>query len=106
MARLLGVTMGAREGLLKAEFRDWYPRLVPGVWYKAAWLAAEVLEQQRVWGPRWEVTDRILSGDHFLFRGGRSTRSGRLTRAGDAHQGSRPAPDAGAGTTDTDSDRV
>ena len=88
--------MGAREGLLRAEFRDWYPRLVPGVWYKAAWLAAEVLEQQRVWGPRWEVADRILSESHFLFRGGRPSRSSRLTRAGDVQRGSRPPADDGS----------
>jgi hypothetical protein len=86
--------MGAREGLLKGEFRDWYPRLVPGVWYKAAWLAAEVLEQQRVWGPRWEMTGRVLADTHFLFRGGRSSRTGRLTRAGDGtpHLPATPVP--------------
>jgi hypothetical protein len=83
--------MGAREGLLKGEFRDWYPRLVPGVWYRASWLVAEVLEQQRVWGPRWEITERVLSDSHFIFRGGRLSRGVRRNRRNDAAGGRQPA---------------
>ena len=94
--------MGVREGLLRSEFRDWYPRLVPGVWYKASWLAAEVLEQQRVWGPRWEMRERILSDGHFLFRGGRPNPAGRRARLSDTvGEPGRPS----SGPQDTDDER-
>lgn len=62
--------MAAREALLRPEFRDWYPGLVPGIWYRAAWLVAEVLEQRRTGQPTWELDERVLAGAHFFFRGG------------------------------------
>lgn len=80
--------MAAREALLKPEFRDWYPGIVPGIWYRAAWLAAEVLEQQRCGEPRWALGDRLLTDAHFLFRGGRNRPAqGRRTRWGELQPG-------------------
>jgi hypothetical protein len=75
-----GAGMGAREGLLRPAFREWYPRLVPGIWCKASWLAAAVLEQQQSQGPHWELSERILSDAHFLFRGGPPSPASRQTR--------------------------
>jgi hypothetical protein len=41
------VTVPGREGLLKPEYSDWYPTVVPGVWYHADWLTDTVLQQLR-----------------------------------------------------------
>jgi hypothetical protein len=65
-----------REALLKAEYQEWYPKLTPGVWYDAALLTAQVLEQQRTGEPRWAFEGRALSEAHFRFRGGRARRPG------------------------------
>jgi hypothetical protein len=76
--------MPDREGSLKREYGDWYPGVVPGVWYRAEWLAKTVLEQRRSEEPRWELEDRVPSNRHFLFRGGDSRpRSGARTRRTD-----------------------
>lgn len=64
--------MPDREGCLKREYRDWYPGVIPGVWYRAEWLAKIVLEQRRSDEPTWEFEDRVPSDRHFLFRGGDS----------------------------------
>jgi len=42
-----------REGLLRPEFRDWYPSLTPGIWYPAASLTQLILVQLRSGEPRW-----------------------------------------------------
>jgi hypothetical protein len=65
-----------REALLKTEYREWYPKLVPSIWYDAAQLAAQVLEQQRTGEPKWAVEGRVPSETHFQFRGGRARRPG------------------------------
>lgn len=65
-----GGGMSIREGLLKAEFADWYPGLRPGVWYPAAQLADIVLKQLRDGAPRWKPEGRVPSDAHFQFRGG------------------------------------
>ena len=68
--------MAPREALLKVEYREWYPKLVPGVWYDAAHLTAQVVEQQQTGEPKWAVEGRVPSETHFLFRGGRGRRPG------------------------------
>ena len=61
----------AREALLKPEYRDWYPGLVPGVvGYVSRWLAARVRHARRYLEPRWELEPRIPNEAHFFFRGG------------------------------------
>lgn len=70
----MGGRVTPREALLKAEYREWYPKLVPGVWYVAEQLTAEVLEQQRTGEPKWACEGRLPSDAHFLFRGGRPRR--------------------------------
>jgi hypothetical protein len=61
--------MRARQGRLKAEYSDWYPRITPGVWHNAAWLAEIVLQQQRRGTIRWALEERPLSERHFDFQG-------------------------------------
>ena len=76
--------MPNREGSLKREYRDWYPGVVPGVWYRAEWLAKIVLEQRRSGEPHWEFEDRVPPNHHFLFRGGDPRpRTGARTRRSD-----------------------
>ncbi len=81
--RQVGVSQ--REALLKPEYRDWYPGIVPGIWYNAGWLTAAVLEQQRRGEPRWNSEGRFPSDAHFEFRGGRPRSARDLrTRASDS----------------------
>ena len=70
--------MAPREARLRAEYREWYPKLVPGVWYDAEQLRAEVVAQQRAGEPRWAVEGRVPSDAHFLFRGGRARAPGEM----------------------------
>lgn len=60
----------AREAVLRPEYRDWYPWLIPGVGYRASWLAAIVRRQRRDAEPRWELEARVPNDRHFVFRGG------------------------------------
>ena len=77
--------MTEREGSVKPEFEEWYPSLTAGQWYPAARIRDIVLAQLRSGEPRWQAADRILAGEHFLFRGGISTRGPSLrTRHTDA----------------------
>jgi hypothetical protein len=60
----------AREAVLRPEYRDWYPWLIPGVGYRASWLARVVQSQRRDAEPHWELEPRVPSDRHFVFRGG------------------------------------
>lgn len=74
-----------REGLLRLEFRDWYPSLTPGVWYPADRLTQLILTQLRSGEPRWESDDRVPADAHFEFRGGEPRhQAGERTRRSDA----------------------
>jgi len=76
--------VSTREAQLKAEYADWYPGLDAGVWLAAARVAEQVLEQLRRGEPRWELSIRALSDDHFIFRGGTADRPrGPRTRVSD-----------------------
>ena len=59
-----------RQALLKPEYQDWYPWVTPGVWYRVRWLMELILRQQRRVEPHWQLPSRVLSDDHFVFRGG------------------------------------
>ena len=73
-----------REAQLKREYADWYPGVEAGVWLAAEWVAGQVLEQLRNGEPRWAPSTRVLSDDHFAFRGGTADRpSGPRTRVSD-----------------------
>jgi hypothetical protein len=74
-----------REGLLRPEFRDWYPSLTPGIWYPAASLTQLILVQLRSGEPRWQSEGRVPAEAHFEFRGGEAGRlAGERTRRSDA----------------------
>ncbi len=62
--------MRAREARLRASYSDWFPKISPGVWHNAGWVAEVVLQQLREASPRWELGARPLSDTHFEFRGG------------------------------------
>jgi hypothetical protein len=68
--------MRTREGRLRPEYDEWYPRITPAVWHNAAWLTEIVLQQQRRGAPRWRLGGRALSEEHFEFRG-HAPRQGR-----------------------------
>jgi hypothetical protein len=73
-----------REGVLRPEFRDWYPGLQAGQWYPANDLTTLVLDHLQHGSPQWRSEGRVPSDDHFVFRGG-AARQGpaRHTRSSD-----------------------
>lgn len=76
-------TVAPREALLRPEYREWFPGLVPGIWYHAAWLAEIVREQQERGAPRWAIEGRLPCDEHFAFRGGRARSPTQRTRRTD-----------------------
>jgi len=62
--------MLSRQARLRTAFRDWYPKITPDAWHHALWVREMALAGQRQGGPRWELTGRVLSDDHFDFQGG------------------------------------
>lgn len=60
----------AREAVLKPEYRDWYPGMIPGVGYRASWVAPIVQRQRCESEPSWQLEQRVPSDRHFFFRGG------------------------------------
>ncbi|HEU5041533.1 MAG TPA: hypothetical protein VFT84_11955, partial [Gemmatimonadales bacterium] len=70
--------MRPRQARLRAPFSDWYPNITPDTWHHALWAREMALAGLRQGGPRWQVTGRVLSDDHFDFQGGdrTATRSG------------------------------
>jgi len=67
-----------REAMLRPRFREWYSVLRTDQWYSARQVAELVLAQRRAGEWRWQADARILSNEHFLFRGG-APRSGEMT---------------------------
>jgi len=68
-----------REALLQAEYQPWYPCLRANSWLPADLVAQVVRTQLNRGAPRWSPGARVLSDDHFRFRGGDQGRS-RLVR--------------------------
>jgi hypothetical protein len=62
-----------REARLRREFADLYPGLRTDTWYSAAWLSARQLARTRCDGAATALA-KILSDEHFEFRGGRPRR--------------------------------
>jgi hypothetical protein len=59
-----------RQVLLRAEFADRYPNIPAGTWmvaFAARHLVRYMLSQSR---GGWRLVKRLLSQDHFSFRGG------------------------------------
>jgi hypothetical protein len=55
-----------REARLKPEFASLYPWMRPDIWY----VAASVMSAARDCTPEPPDTQRLLSEEHFEFRGG------------------------------------
>ena len=62
-------SVNARQARIKPEYQEWYPKIQPGVWHNAAWLAEMVLQQQRRGSPTWALEGRVLRDEHVEFRG-------------------------------------
>ena len=58
-----------REAMVRPRYREWYPSLRADHWYGARDLAEQVLAQRRAGEWRWRAGARVLSDEHFLFRG-------------------------------------
>jgi hypothetical protein len=73
-----------REARLRPEYAHLYPSLQPGVWLPATTVGQQLL----LWHLAKAVTprgERLLTDEHFEFRGGQpiSARDGTRTRVGD-----------------------
>jgi hypothetical protein len=79
--------MAVREARLMPEWAALYPELEAGVWMAAEQLVPSVLRHRLQGQPTWEFTRRILTNEHFEFRGGHPREenwSGVLSRVEDA----------------------
>ena len=56
--------------MLRPMYRDWYPGLRSDQWFPAKAVADYVLAQRESGEWRLELGARVLSSEHFLFRGG------------------------------------
>jgi hypothetical protein len=69
MEHIVGLVRHAR---LKSEYGSMYPELQPDYWLPAWQVATRLAERRwREIGPEAMVQDRLLSDDHFDFRGGK-----------------------------------
>jgi hypothetical protein len=64
-----GSRVNSRVARIRPTYEEWYPKITPGVWHNAAWLAEMVLQQQRRGSPRWVLEGRPLADAHFEFQG-------------------------------------
>ena len=70
-----------REARLRPEFAALYPGLEPGVWQDAVVLAEHVLREHVLRpSPGYMLSDRVLTKEHFEFRGGDSGPRPRIAR--------------------------
>jgi hypothetical protein len=76
-----------REARLRPEFAPLYPSLEPGVWLPATTVGQKLL----LWHLATAATpqgERLMTEEHFEFRGGRfaESRNGARTRASDQYR--------------------
>jgi hypothetical protein len=71
------MTAQLREARLREQYGRLYPGLKPGVWLPAAEVAEHIVAEIRHEGGRSGVLGRLVSEDHFEFRGGGSRARGR-----------------------------
>ena len=71
-----------REARLMAEYVKLYPGLAPDIWLPAAEVAEHIVAVVRREGGRLGLHGRVMSDDHFEFRGGSTSpaRTGRERR--------------------------
>jgi hypothetical protein len=58
-----------REARLRPEHAGLYPGVRPGVWESAAVLVDRIVAARLLRGGHLEIRARVLSDDHFEFRG-------------------------------------
>jgi hypothetical protein len=58
-----------RQARIKPAYQEWFPRIQPGVWHNAAWLAEKVRHQQRHGSPTWALEGRVPRDEHVEFQG-------------------------------------
>jgi hypothetical protein len=86
------VTANLRKTCLKPEYASLYPEVPPNIWVGAAGVAARVAARLRrsVNSYPWPLK-RVLSDEHFEFRGGRRRR--QVWRGPGSRLGERSAKD-------------
>ena len=71
----------AREARLRPEFARLYPGIEPGAWHDAAALAEQVLNEHLLRpSPGYMLSDRLLTKEHFEFRGSHPGDRPRIAR--------------------------
>ena len=71
----------ARQARLRKEYAEWYPHLAPARWQLASTVRRIVLRQLRQGSPHWKPGPRILSDEHFEFRGSSSAGDSQVRNA-------------------------
>ena len=84
-----------REAKLRPEFASLYPSLEPGVWLPATTVGQKLL----LWHLATAATpqgERLMTEEHFEFRGGGTaeSRNGARTRASDQYWVEDPPPES------------
>jgi hypothetical protein len=69
-----------REARLMEEYEEFYPGLSSGVWLPAGEVAEHIVATVRRQGGRVGRHGRLISDQHFEFRGGESAVRGRTGR--------------------------
>jgi hypothetical protein len=70
-----------REARLRPEFALLYPGVEPGVWQDAAALAEQMLTEHLLRpSPGYGLSERVLTKEHFEFRGGDHRNRPRIAR--------------------------
>lgn len=59
-----------REARLRPEHATLYPGICAGVWEPAATLVDRIVAARLLRGGQLDITGRVLSEEHFEFRGG------------------------------------
>lgn len=78
-----------REACLRPQFAECYPTVVPNVWLPATEVARKVFLYVVQAGLAEHLPERILSDEHFEFRGGRP-RNVELAQERSAGRGATP----------------
>jgi hypothetical protein len=69
-----------REARLRPEHAPEYPGVRSGVWESAAVMVDRIVAARLLRGGQMEIQGRVLSDEHFEFRGGRRSPSSRPRR--------------------------
>lgn len=63
-------TVTRREACLRSQHAHLYPGVHPGIWEVAAMVVDRIIAARLLGGGSMAVQGRVLSDDHFEFRGG------------------------------------